>query len=191
MKKNLIFIHQNYPAQFGPISRFLTQNYDINVSFFSQHKKNPIAPGISHFSYTPARTGHEENPYFFSRYFEQECAAMHGVYAAIANASIEAPDLFVSHVAFGNLGLLHVEYPDVPKIGFFELFYDPFGRNSTARPEFPSPKPNCLRVPLRNATSLVELEYCTKGYSPTPFQKSTFPDAYQGKLSVLFDGIVQ
>jgi glycosyltransferase involved in cell wall biosynthesis len=42
---------------------------------------------------------------------------------------------------------------------------------------------------LRNATQLVELEYCTRGYCPTPFQRSTYPEAYQHKLSVIFDGI--
>ena len=50
-------------------------------------------------------------------------------------------------------------------------------------------KPNRIRIPLRNATQLIELEYCTKGYSPTPFQRSTYPKAYQHKLASLFDGI--
>ena len=95
----------------------------------------------------------------------------------------------IGHVAFGNMGLFHVEYPEVPKIGFFELFYDPFDKVSDKRPEYPTNKENRLRVPLRNATQLVELEYCTKGYSPTPFQRSTYPEAYQNKLETLFDGI--
>lgn len=188
MKKQLVFMHQNYPAQFGPISQFLLQEYDVEVIFFSEFLAQKVQPGIRHYFYKPVSTDREDKPYFFARYFEQECASMHGVFNAIKQADIK-PDAFIGHVAFGNMGLLHVEYPNIPKIGFFELFYDPYGRHSDNRPEYPSQKPNRLRVPLRNATQLIELEYCTKGYSPTPFQKSTFPDSYQHKLSVIFDGI--
>lgn len=181
-------MHQTYPAQFGPVANFLIQHYDVNVTFISEYlSKAPVA-GIYHLPYKPMNTGHEESPYFFSRYFEQECASMHGVYNALHTAKIQ-PDVLIGHVAFGNMGLLHVAYPDISRIGFFELFYDPTGRFSENRPEYPVPRPNQLRVPLRNATQLIELEYCSKGYSPTPFQKSTYPQAYQDKLSVLFDGI--
>lgn len=188
MKKQLVFMHQNYPAQFGPITQFLLNEYDVDIHFLSQFTAKQPIPGLKHHLYTPVKTGHEDSPYFFSRYFEQECSAMHGVVNKMSELKIN-PDLFVGHVAFGNMGLLHVEYPDVPKIGFFELFYDPYGKTSERRPEYPIPKPNLMRIPLRNATQLIELEYCTKGYSPTSFQRSTYPDAYQNKLSVLFDGI--
>lgn len=188
MKKQLVFMHQNYPAQFGPITQFLLKEYNVDIHFLSQYAAKEVIPGIKHHFYKPAKTGHEENPYFFSRYFEEECASMHGVVDAIAGLRLN-PDLFVGHVAFGNMGLLHVAYPDVPKIGFFELFYDAFPKASDKRTEYPIPKPNMMRIPLRNATQLIELEYCTKGYSPTTYQRSTYPSVYQHKLSVLFDGI--
>jgi len=188
MKKQIVFMHQNYPAQFGPVSQFLLREYDVEIAFFSEHAAKAVHPGIKHYLYKPAPTGHEETPYFFSRYFEQEAASMHGLYGALKASGVE-PDLLVGHAAFGTMGLLHVEYPEVPRIGFFELFYDPHGRSSENRPDYPAPRPNRLRVPLRNATQLVELEYCTRGYSPTHFQRSTYPEAYQQKLSVIFDGI--
>jgi len=188
MKKQVVFMHQTYPAQFGPISNYLLQHHDVDVICFSQFADKPISPGIQHYRYESAKTGHEDKPYFFSRYFEQEAASMHGLFNALKQSKVN-PDVLIGHVAFGNMGLLHVEYPEVPKIGFFELFYDPFDKVSQHRPEFSAPRPHRLRVPLRNATQLIELEYCTKGYSPTPFQKSTYPKAYQDKLSVLFDGI--
>lgn len=187
MKKRLVFVHQNYPAQFGPISKFLLQEYDVDVAFFSQYADKPAHDGIKHYLYKSAHTGHEDKPYFFSRYFEQEVASMHGLYNALRASQIE-PDVLIGHAAFGNLGLLHVEYSEAQRIGFFELFYDPF-KQKESRPEYAAPKPNRLRVPLRNATQLVELEYCTRGYSPTPFQRSTYPAAYQEKLAVIFDGI--
>lgn len=187
MKKQVVFMHQTYPAQFGPISQFLLRQYDVDVSFISEYADKPLYPGIKHYAYKPAATGHDK-PYFFSRHFEQEVASMHGIYNVLKATKIQ-PDVLIGHVAFGNMGLLHVEYPEATRIGFFELFYDPSGKYAEHRPEYPSPKPNRLRVPLRNATQLIELEYCTKGYSPTPFQKLTYPKVYQDKLSVIFDGI--
>jgi len=188
MNKQVVFMHQTYPAQFGPVSQFLLREYDVAVHFFSEYIDKPVQSGIKHYLYERVRTGHEDKPYFFSRYFEQEAASMHGLYNKLLASKIE-PDVLVGHVAFGNMGLLHVEFPEVPRIGFFELFYDPFDKHSQHRDEYAAPKPNRLRVPLRNAMQLVELEYCTKGYSPTDFQKSTYPDVYHDKLSVIFDGI--
>lgn len=180
-----MFLHHNYPAQFGPVSEFLLQNYDVKITFLSQYLGKPVAPGINHYFYKPIQTS--EKPYFFSRYFEKECASMHGIYESLKHLKVNDPDVFIGHAAMGTMGLLHQAYPEVPKIGFFELFYDPLAPE--ARPEYPVPEPNRIRIPLRNATQLVELEYCTRGYSPTPFQKSTYPKAYQDKIEVLFDGI--
>ncbi len=188
LKKQLVFMHQNYPAQFGPITQFLLKEYDADIHFLSQYASKAPIDGLKHHFYKPAKTGHEETPYFFSRYFEQECASMHGVSDALKALNVD-PDLFVGHVAFGNMGLLHVEYPEVPKVGFFELFYNASPNHAERRPEYPVPLANLARIPLRNATQLIELEYCTKGYSPTAFQRSTYPGVYQHKLDVLFDGI--
>lgn len=189
MRQHLIFAHQNYPAQFGPIIQFLLKNYDVDITFISEYVTKPVFKGVKHCFFKPARTGHEQTPYFFSRFFEQECASMHGVYDAFRQANITDPDVMVGHTAFGTLGLFHVAFPEIPKIGFFELFYDPFENISDKRPEYPTRHENKLRIPLRNATQLLELEYCSKGYSPTPFQRSTYPEAYQWKLETLFDGI--
>lgn len=188
MKRHIAFIHQNYPAQFGPISRFLAEECGVDVSFFSQYLTQPVHPRIRHFPYHPVTTGHEETPYFFARHFEESVASMHGVLNAVQQAKIE-PDVFIGHAAFGTLGLLHGAYPDIPKIGFFEYFYHQNPAMSDSRPEFPPPWPNWIRIPLRNAVQLTELEYCLRGYSPTPFQRSTYPQTYQPRIEVLFDGI--
>ncbi len=65
-------------------------------------------------------TGHEDKPYFFARYFEQEAASMHGLYNTFKAAKIE-PDVLIGHAAFGTMGLLHSEYANIPRIGFFEF----------------------------------------------------------------------
>ncbi len=188
MTRHLAFFHQNYPAQFGPIIQFLLEHYDTEISFYSEYVAKPLHPKVKHVSFKPDGTGSEEKDtsYFFSRYFEREARSMYGAYKAFEAHRENLPDCFIGHVGFGNLMMFHVAYPDIPTIGFFEVFYD---FKEISRPEYPVPWENRLRVPLRNATQLLELEYCTKGYSPTPYQRSMFPDAYQHKLEVLFDGV--
>jgi len=189
MKKHLVFFHQNYPAQFGPIIRYLMNDPNIKVSFFSEYKTKNPEKGINHFIYKRDNTNKFNNPFFFSRYFEEETRSMYGAYKAFEAAKLGNVDCIIGHVGFGNLMLFHVAYPDIPSIGFFELFYDPFSPETYTRPDFEVPLENILRMPLRNATQILELEYCHKGYSPTPYQGSTYPKAYQPKIKILFDGI--
>ncbi len=187
MINHVCFLHQNYPAQFGPISEFLIRELGIEVSFLSEFITKPVINSVHHRFYDPKRLKpHKQR--FFTRPFEDDVANMLGIKEAIQNLNKE-PDLLVGHTGFGTLGLLHAAFPEIPRIGFFEYFYDPFGTTSDSRFEYPAPQANRQRIPLKNATQLIELEYCTKGYSPTLFQKSTYPKAYQDKLAVLFDGI--
>jgi glycosyltransferase involved in cell wall biosynthesis len=189
MSKHLIFFHQTYPAQFGPVLQFLRDNYDVRLSFFSESVSKEILSGVTYIPYKRDEMHRPEQPYFFTRHFEEECRSMYGVYLAMEAAKVPDPDVFIGHVGFGNLMLLHTAYRHVPTVGFFEIFYNPFQPETYTRPEFPVPKENIMRMPLRNATQLIELEYCTRGYSPTPYQRSTYPAAYQHKLETIFDGV--
>jgi glycosyltransferase involved in cell wall biosynthesis len=46
-----------------------------------------------------------------------------------------------------------------------------------------------MRSRCRNAMILLDLQNCDAAYVPTQFQRSRFPQEYQSKLQVLFDGI--
>ncbi len=189
MKKHFVFFHQNFPGQFGPIASFLVKE-GAKVSFFSEYcNESKLVPGVNHYFYKPDNTFQSKESFFFSKYFEAECRSMYGALQAFQKARINSPDVFVGHAGFGSLGLLHMAYPKIPTIGFFELFYEPLKPETYTRKEYSVPSPNLWRMPLRNATHLVELEYCTKAYSPTKYQKSTFPTVYQDKIQVFFDGI--
>ncbi len=168
---------------------FLHHECDSKLSFFSQYINKEPPPWVNHTLYKPDATRGSEHSYFFSRFFEANCRSMYGVYQALEAAQLGSLDLFVGHAGFGTLGLLHVAYQRVPTIGYFEWFYDPFKPETYSRPHEDNPLPNVMRMPLRNASQLLELEYCTKGYSPTRFQRCTYPETYQHKLSTRFDGI--
>jgi glycosyltransferase involved in cell wall biosynthesis len=81
----------------------------------------------------------------------------------------------------------------VPIINLFEYFYRPGHPESDMgyRHDLGWQLPDIYfrRARCRNAMILLDLENCATGYCPTEFQRSTFPQAYQNRLRVLFDGV--
>jgi glycosyltransferase involved in cell wall biosynthesis len=183
----LSFFHQTYPAQFGPIMQHLLHTTGADITYYCQFvnkQPDPRIRVVQHPLHLPNRK--EEEEYFYTRYFEREARSMAAALQAFERVQEKTPDVLVGHVAWGNLMFFHVAYPEIPTVGFFELYY---GLQDEARNDLGVQRPNRLRVPLRNATQLLELEYCHRGYSPTEYQRLTYPAAYRNKLATLFDGI--
>src|SRR5258708_40063428 len=57
------------------------------------------------------------------------------------------------------------------------------------RTDGPFSEKDRLGARVVNATVLLDLEYCTAGYTPARFQHGLLPTAYAGKVRVLHDGI--
>jgi glycosyltransferase involved in cell wall biosynthesis len=75
-------------------------------------------------------------------------------------------------------------------LAFIEFFYRADGADYGFDPEFAdlSLASRC-RLQLKNTNHLLNLAACDWGVSPTEFQRSTVPAEYQGKISVVHDGI--
>jgi glycosyltransferase involved in cell wall biosynthesis len=74
-------------------------------------------------------------------------------------------------------------------ISYFEDFYQPRRSAMAFRTDWPFSEKDRLGARVVNATVLLDLEYCTAGYTPTRFQHGLLPTAYAGKVRVLHDGI--
>jgi glycosyltransferase involved in cell wall biosynthesis len=99
------------------------------------------------------------------------------------------PDVICVHPGWGEGLFLKEFYPDVPVIGYFEFYYHGRGVDVGFDPEFPSTINDMARVRVKNATNLLSLEACDYGISPTHWQKSQFPEAFQDKIAVIHEGI--
>lgn len=183
---HILFVHKNFPAQFGHIARYLVKDHDFRCSFVSELPDVEI-DGIRRIQYKAASGATKANHYC-SRTFENYTWHSHGVYEALKSRPEIKPDLIVGHSGFGSTVFLADLY-DCPIINYFEWYYGAKDSDMDFRPEFPSTELNRLRARARNAMLLLDLETCTRGYSPTNFQRSRFPAAYQSKLSTIFDGI--
>jgi glycosyltransferase involved in cell wall biosynthesis len=183
---HILFVHQNFPAQFGHIASFLALNKGFRCTFVSE-KPPGFAGGIERVQYQ-TRGGATRNTHYCSRTFENVTWHTHAIYEAMRARPDIQPDLIVGHSGFGSTLFLRDLY-DCPIINYFEFFYRPGGSDMDFRPDFPSNEINRLRARARNGWLLLDLENCDAGYSPTYWQRSNIPELFHDKVRVVFDGI--
>jgi glycosyltransferase involved in cell wall biosynthesis len=183
---HILFVHQNYPAQFGHIARCLAERSGVRCSFVSE-----LPPGIDgkveRLQYR-IQGGATAQTHFFSRTFENNIWHAHAVYESLKNRPDIRPDLIVGHSGFGSTVLLR-ELLNAKIINYFEYYYHTRNSDMDFRPDFPCSELSRLRARCRNAMILLDLENCDRGHSPLTWQRDQLPSAYRGKVDVIFDGI--
>jgi glycosyltransferase involved in cell wall biosynthesis len=184
---HVLFVHKNFPSQFGQIARLLASRSGFQSTFISEGFPTQSAAGIRRIRYEP-RGGATKNTHYCSRTFENQVAHAHGVFEALKAHPDVKPDLIVGHSGFGSTLFLRELY-SCPIINYFEYYYHPRNSDLDFRCDLPEPEINYLRTRARNAMLLLDLENCDAGCSPTQWQRSRFPAVYQPKIETIFDGI--
>jgi glycosyltransferase involved in cell wall biosynthesis len=184
---HVVYVHPNFPAQFGHIAASLVRGHGFRCTFVSEQPAGRVG-GVERVQYA-VRGGATARTHYCGRTFENAVWHCHAVYEALHARPDIRPDLIVGHSGFGTTLFLRELYPGVPVINFFEYFYRPTGSDLDFRPDFPVGTLDRLRVRARNAMILLDLDNCNLGYCPTHWQRGLFPAEYQGKLRVAFDGI--
>ena len=184
----ILFLHNNFPAQFGTLGQYLAQQGDD--VWFGTQRKNSSLPGIKSFFYEPHREPNKQtHPYALN--FEK--AVLNG--QAVARAALKHknngldPDIVVAHSGWGP-GLYAKDiWPKAKYVGYFEWYYHP---DSPDVQYFDAEKRSLddeLRSRGRNAAILTDLASCDAGLCPTKFQHDQFPEALRSKLNVIHDGV--
>ncbi len=187
IQMHIVFVHQNFPAQFGHIADYLSRRKGFRCTFVT-NKQQRNGGAIELIRYETKGSATQKNHYC-SRTFENSTWHAHAVYEALKARPDVRPDLVVGHSGFGSTLFLRELYPEVPIINYFEYFYRPRNSDIDFRPDFPSNELNRLRSMSRNAMLLLDLENCQLGYSPTRWQQSLLPSSFRAKVRVIFDGI--
>jgi glycosyltransferase involved in cell wall biosynthesis len=184
---HVVFIHQNFPAQFGHIASYLVKTRGFRCTFVSQQPPGH-ADGIERIQYH-VQGGATERTHYCSCTFENAIWHSHAIYEALRARPDIKPDLIVAHSGFLSTIFLQELYSDCAIVNYFEYFYWTIGSDMDFRPDFPYPDINRLRARARNATLLLDLDCCDRGYSPTLWQRNRLPEIYHNKVRVIFDGI--
>ncbi|HLQ43940.1 MAG TPA: glycosyltransferase, partial [Planctomycetaceae bacterium] len=183
---HVLFVHQNFPAQFRYLAPRLVQNYGWQCSFVTERKEDQL-PGVQKIVYE-AKGGATPKNHECTRNFENAVWQAAGVYDAMKLRPDIEPDLIVSHTGFGSSLFLPFLY-DAPIINFMEYFYRPVGQDFGYRPDLPIDELSLLRLKTKNAMIMLDVENCDRGWTPTYYQRDFFPPEFRSKIDVIFDGI--
>lgn len=185
---NILFVHQNFPGQFKSlVPALLAQGHQITALAIDGVE----LPGTRFVRYRPQR-GTSPNIHPWVSDFETK--VLRGEACALAAEELRLsgyqPDIIVGHPGWGEMLFLRDIWPGVPQLHFLEFFYAATGSDVNFDPEFARPQwQNGARVRMKNSSGLVSLDQMDAGYSPTQWQRSSYPAFAQPKVEVVHDGI--
>ena len=183
----ILFLHNNFPAQFGALGGFLARRgWDV---WFGTQRKGVAANGLKVFAYEPHRKVSDKTHPYAANF---ENAVLNAQATARAALRLKTkglnPDIVVAHSGWGP-GLFAKDlWPDAKYVGYFEWYY----RSDAPDVAFfdaDRSMDDQLRARARSAAILMDLASCDAGICPTRFQYDQFPECFQPKLNVLHDGV--
>lgn len=183
-----LFIHGNYPGQFRHLAPLLA-GAGHRVVFLTNRSdaQDHAQPGVEIRNYRLHRSPSENTHHYLQN---SEDAVLQGqAILRELNKLFEegfSPRFVITHGGMG-LGLFIKDLlPQSIHIGYFEWYFQPTTTQHLVA-EFDLDMK--LKTGLRNLPILQELERCDAAVVPTQWQKQQFPQPYQNKLNVIFDGI--
>ena len=191
-KKNILFVHQNFPAQYKHLAPALHKNKDYEVRSLSMN--NGSIQGIQHYKYSVAKAN---TPNLNRLAIEFETKIIRAEAAAKKCFEIKEsgfnPDLIISHPGWGEVLFLKEVWPNTKILNYFEFYYNTkksdvdFDLAETVRPDYGFEL--TTKLIARNAPFLSSFNQSDMMISPTNFQKSTAPNEYKNKIEVVHEGI--
>lgn len=185
---NILFAHQNFPGQFKHLAPALAaaghrvMALHINAA--------PQLPGVETVAYKPGRgTTPQVHPWISD--LETKVIRGEAVYRAAKELKQGGfnPDVIVAHPGWGESLFLKDVWPQTNLGIYCEYYYQAEGGDVNFDPEFHGDEDAASRIRLKNAFYSLQMPDVTAGLSPTHWQRSTFPEPFRSKISVVHDGI--
>ncbi|MEY4564261.1 MAG: hypothetical protein RLZZ618_3538 [Pseudomonadota bacterium] len=185
----ILLIHQNFPGQFRHVAQAWAARPGWQVLAIGRDTA-PGLPGIRCLKYKLSRVPHPAQHHYLR---STESAVLHGQAVARMLLGLKrqgfVPDVIVAHPGWGETLYAKDVFPQVRLVHFCEWFYGTADSDVGFDPEFPSTFDDRARVRTWNALHLLNLENCDAGVSPTQWQQSRHPAAYQPKIMLAHEGV--
>jgi glycosyltransferase involved in cell wall biosynthesis len=186
----LLFIHQNFPGQFGNLAARMARIKKNKVVALTM-AKFPAPEGVEVRQYSLIRAPAQEMHPLLR---DQESKVLRGEACAAAAHALKrdgfAPDVIVAHPGWGEALFIKDVFPKARIVLYCEYYYAQEGQDVGFDPELPplTFEQQCL-LRMKNATNLLSMEIADAAISPTQWQKQTYPAWAQEKITVIHDGI--
>ncbi|MEH6496733.1 MAG: glycosyltransferase family 4 protein [Pseudomonas marincola] len=185
----VLFLHNNFPAQYRHVARKLAEKKKNQVVFAS-HRAIEKIPGVVNLIYKPHREGKPETHHYLRT---TETAVINGqsLFRACLDLKKKGfePDIICAHSGWGPSLYVQELFPKAKLLCYFEWYYHAFGSDADFLPDSKMEYDDASRIRTKNVPVLMDLAHCDWGQIPTQFQASQFPDVFKSKMSVLHDGV--
>ena len=189
----ILFVHQSFPGQYRHILRNLAaQGGHQLVGLGIEPLAEPIPEGVHYLRYGLSRGN---TPGIHDWVVETESKVIRGEACARAAHQLRTqgfePDLICAHPGWGEALYLKDVFPSAPLLTYQEFYYNAQGVDYGFDPELQGEADweACARLRMKNANLLLMLQASDWSVTPTEFQRSTFPAAWQRRISCIHDGI--
>lgn len=185
---NLLILHQNFPGQFRHIAwHMLKQGHQVIGM------GNNTAPGLKKIPLMRYSLGRKPTERLHRYVRTLENGVIYGQAAAQAMLKLKrqgfSPDAVLAHPGWGEALYVKDVFPQTRLTNFFEFFYQADGADVGFEADQPVLLDDRARIRTRNALHLLNLQACDTGISPTQWQKSRHPPAYQSKIEIIHEGV--
>ena len=187
-KKTYLFIHQNMPAQFLHLCKYL-RSRGHQVLFITKNQKNQLS-GVGKVLYEPTR-GAKPDTHIYMKSLEDGILHGQAVYRALDNLKKQGirPDVIIGHAGWGETLFVKDAFPSTPLLNYFEFYYNAVGQDVGFDTAGAVDVNTALALRVKNAVALMSNASCDWGLTPTQWQFSTHPSSFQTKMSVIHEGI--
>lgn len=186
----VLFVHNNFPAQFRSLAEALVAKGVPCAAIAQQHGGEGV-PGVPWIRYALPRGSTEG---ILPLAVRAEADLLRGSMAleAAKRAASQGftPDVIIGHTGWGETVLLKEVWPQARQVLYPEFFYAGHGLDIGFDTEFkPVTEPAILLGTTKNAISALSLTKADAIVCPTPFQASTLPKVFQPLVRVIHEGI--
>ena len=189
---NILFIHQNFPGQFGKLAEKLAENPENRIITLGEKRGNKRfrKPGVIDYWYGKPDTS-SPSTHTYLRLMDSNVRRGQAVYKALRalRKRGENPGIVVVHPGWGESLFIKDIFPQAKVILYCEFYYSSCGGDFGFDQEKEPNEDAYLRIRIKNSTQLLAIENFDAGYSPTQWQKKQFPDFVQDKIRCIHDGV--
>lgn len=189
----ILFIHDNFPAQFGALGLWLARNgWEVS---FATAASQARADGLRILHYQPHRKPSPETHPYAQAMDRAAINAQGFVRAAVAlREAGYGPDIIVAHSGWGAGMFARDVFPRAAYVAYCEWWYAYPGADVTYlaglagkpfKPTFEGP----MHERARNAPIAMDIAAADAVLCPTRFQAAQFPPLLRSALTVQHDGI--
>ena len=187
---NILFVHNNFPAQFKHVIARLNRRGGVRMAAIGA-ESSVEAEGVDLRRYV-SPNGSNALVHTFARRFDYESRRAEQVMFAALKLKHEGfePDLMFAHCGWGETLPLRSVFPGARLAVYCEFYYRPEGQDVGFDLETGQfGVDGLVGLNAKNANSLIALAECDLGVSPTPWQRSTFPSEFHPKIHVAHEGV--